>query len=211
MDVPESLAGRLYLLAYDPQRRRMTAQSELGFLVRAGALTDLLLAGHLTDEDGKPAARTHTPLADPLPDAVLRQISQSRPRPWRHWVDKGARQAVRDVRDQLAADGWIRLESRRVLGIFPVTRVTVRDTRVVKRLAGTVSATLRGGQPVSRLDPADAALVALAAAAELKVVLPRKRRRANKRRIDELSAHAGPVPRALHKAVQGARAAAAAT
>jgi hypothetical protein len=208
MDVPESLPGRLYLLAYDTRRGRMTGRSELGFIMRAGALADLLLAGHLTDEGGKPRAANSAPLPDPLLEAVLRQVAGSRRRSWRHWVNKGARQAPRGVRDQLAADGWLRLEPRRVLGLFPTTSVTVRDTRVVKRLAATVSSALRGGQPVARLDPRDAALVALAAAGELKVVLPRALRRANKQRIIELGEIAGPVPRALTKAIQGARAAA---
>jgi hypothetical protein len=209
MDAPESLPGRLYLLAYDTGGQRMTARSELGFLMRAGALTDLLLTGHLTNEGGKARAEAPTPLADPLLDAVLRQIAESRPRSWQRWVNKDTRQADRAVRDQLAAGGWIRLEQRRVLGLFPSTKVTVRDTRVVKRLASTVSSTLRGGQPISRLDPRDAALVALAAAGELKVVLPRALRRANKRRIEELGEIAAPVPRALTKAIQSARAAAA--
>jgi hypothetical protein len=206
MDVPESLAGRLYLLAYDLRRQRVTGRSELGYIMRAGALTDLLLAGHLTDEGGKPRTRTGAPLTDPLLETVRGQIEGSRPRSWQHWVNRGARQASRSVRDQLAADGWIRLEPHRVLGLFPTTRVTVRDTRVVKRLAGTVSATLRAGRPPSRLDPADAVLVALAAVGELNVVLPRAKRRANKRRIDELSTYAGPVPRALQKAIKSARA-----
>jgi hypothetical protein len=209
MDVPESLAGRLYLLAYDTRRQRMTARSELGFLMRAGALTDLLMAGHLTNEGGKPHAVSTGPLPDPLMDAVLRQIAGSRPRSWQHWVNKGARQAVWAVRDQLAADGWIRLEQRRVLGLFPSTKVTVRDTRVVKRLASTVSSTLRGGQPAARLDPRDAALVALAATGELKVVLPRALRRTHKRRITELGEIAQPVLQALKKAITNARAAAA--
>ncbi|MGI8336121.1 GOLPH3/VPS74 family protein [Actinomadura scrupuli] len=209
MDVPESLPARLYLLAYDTERGRLTGRSELGYIMRAGALADLLLAGHLTDVGGKPRAGDAAALADPLLADVLRQIAGSRPRYWRHWVAKGGRQAAASVRDRLAAGGWIRLEQRRVLRIFPVTSVTVRDPRVVKRLADTVSSALRGGRPVSRLDPLDAALVALAAAGEIRTVMPRSVRRANKRRIAELSEAAGPVPRALSKAIQGARAAAA--
>jgi hypothetical protein len=209
VDVPDSLPGRLYLLAYDTERGRLTCRSELGYIMRAGALADLLLAGHLTDEGGRPRAGDPAGLTDPLLAEVLGQIAASRPRHWRHWVAKRDRQAVQSVRDRLAADGWIRLERRRVLGIFPATSVTVRDSRAVKRLAGTVSSALRGGRPVSRLDPRDATLAALAAAGEMKPVMPRAVRRANKRRIAELSEVAAPVPRALTKAIQSARAMAA--
>jgi hypothetical protein len=72
-----------------------------------------------------------------------------------------------------------------------------------------VSSTLRGGQPAARLDPRDAALVALAATGELKVVLPRALRRTHKRRITELGEIAQPVLQALKKAITNARAAAA--
>jgi hypothetical protein len=207
MDAPESLPGRLYLLAYDTGGQRMTARSELGFVLRAGALTDLMLTGHLTDEGGRARATTAEGPGDPLLDAVLQQIAGSRPRSWQHWVNRQARRFPRQVRDQLAAQGHVRLDPHRVLGLFPSTRVSVRDTRVVKRLATTVSATLRNGRPVSALDPRDAALVALAAAGELKVVLPRPVRRAGKRRIEELSTVTGPVPRALRKAIAAAHAA----
>jgi hypothetical protein len=206
MDLPAFLPGRLYLLAYDTRRQRMTARSELGFVLRAGALTDLMLTGHLTDEGGRARAMTAEYPGDPLLDAVLQQIAGSRPRSWQHWVSTGARRFPRQVRDQLAAQGHVRLDPHRVLGLFPSTKVSVRDTRVVKRLAATVSATLRNGRPVSTLPPRDAALVALAAAGELQVVLPRPVRRAGKQRIEELSTVTGPVPRALRKAIAAARA-----
>ena len=43
MQLPESLPARLFLLAVDPTRRRLANGSYLGFLLRAGALTDLEL------------------------------------------------------------------------------------------------------------------------------------------------------------------------
>lgn len=37
---PESLAARLFILAYDPQRGRLTARSKLGKVLRAAVLVD---------------------------------------------------------------------------------------------------------------------------------------------------------------------------
>jgi hypothetical protein len=208
MEPPASLPGQLYLLAYDLRRGRVTARMQLGYLIRAGALTELLLDGHIADADRGPRAVSET-VADPVLDAVLRQIVASRRRSWKHWVGKGTRRAARGVRDQLESGGWIRVERRRLLGLIPVAKVTVRDPRVVRRLASRVSSTLRGGVPISRVDRRDAALVALAAEGGLKIILPRTLRRTHKRRIAELSDLVAPIPGALHKAIQEAQAAAA--
>ncbi len=51
--LPESLPARLYLLAYDTEKNRMTAGSQLGLVLRAAALADLYLTERLTDEAGK--------------------------------------------------------------------------------------------------------------------------------------------------------------
>ena len=48
---PESLPAQLYLLAYDPRRERLTARTQLGYLMRAAALTDLRLGGHIADQE----------------------------------------------------------------------------------------------------------------------------------------------------------------
>lgn len=207
MEPPASLPAQLYLIAYDLRRGRMTSRLQLGYLMRAGALTELLLAGHIADATGGPRAVTAA-VSDPVLDVVLQQIAASRARTWKHWVGKGTRQAVRDVRDQLESGRWIRVERRRVLGLFPVAKVTVRDPRVVRRLASRVSDTLRGRVPISRVDRRDAALAALAAKGELKIILPRALRRTHKGRIAELSDLVAPVPGALHKALQEAYAAA---
>lgn len=207
VDVPESLPQMLYLLAYDPRRERMTARFELGFVLRAAALTELQLAGLITEEDGKPRVQRPAALGDPFLNDLLQQIAESRPHRWQRWVTRDARKAPRIVRDSLAAAEVVRLEPYRVLGLFPATRVVVQDPRVVERLAGRVSATLDGMRPLSRTDPRDAAMVALAAAGEFRTVLPRARRREHRQRLAELSEAAGPIPKALTRAIRQARSA----
>ncbi|MFC4590411.1 GOLPH3/VPS74 family protein [Sphaerisporangium corydalis] len=206
--MPESLYERIYLLAYDTERGQMAERWHLDLLIRAAVLAELMIQGHLADATGGPVVRTPA-LSDPLLDGVLQQIAHSRRRSWQHWVSKGSRATVRGVRERLESGGWIRVEHGRFLGVLPTTKVSVRDTRVVKGLVSTASTALRGGQPAARLDPRDAALAALAATVRLRTVRPRAQWRAVRGRSDELSEVVAPVPRALRKAIQAAAAAAA--
>ncbi|XRQ13810.1 GOLPH3/VPS74 family protein [Actinomadura welshii] len=204
--VPEALPERMFLLAYDLRKRKMTkGGTELGYLLRAAALTELYLDGRLTEERRRPVPGT--PGDDPY--GVLAQIAESRPRSWRHWVRKDAAGMVSRVRDDLARDGWIRVRYRRRLGLFPVHEVTVKDPRVAKSLWGGASSALRG-RPVAHVNSYDAAAVALAAAGELDTVLPRPDRRRHKRRIAELTARTGPAAVAVRKVISNEQAAAAA-
>lgn len=201
MELPESLPARLYLLAYDKRRQRLTARTQLGYVLRAAALADLELRGDLADEDGKVRVVADRRVDDPVLDAVLQEIAGSRPRTWGHWVRAGQRATKRAVRDQLDAGRWIRVEPRRVLGLFPAATVTLRDPRALSRLTLTAARTLHGGRPAERLDRRDATLVALAAAGELPV-LSRRQRREQRRRITRLTERSGSAAPALHKVVQ---------
>jgi len=205
VEVPESLPARMYLLAYDLRKRRMTCGgTRLGYVLRAAALTELYLDGRLGEERRRPVPGT--PGDDPY--GVLAQIAASRPRSWRHWVCKDARALVSTVRDELVRDGWIRVREQRVLGLFPRQEVTVKDPRVVKVLWGGASSALRG-RPVAHVNSYDAAAVALAAAGELSSVLPASDRRRHRRRIEELTARSGPAAPAVRTLIRQLNAAAA--
>jgi hypothetical protein len=91
--IPESLPGRVYLLAYDPTRRRLTSRGELGVVVRAAVLTELFLGGRLSVVKGSASV-------EGMPTGtVLTEIERSRPRTWSYWVNRGDRAAARAVRD----------------------------------------------------------------------------------------------------------------
>ncbi|MEV0901102.1 GPP34 family phosphoprotein [Actinoplanes sp. NPDC049802] len=203
MHVPGSLPQCVYLLAHDPGKGRVRWGTELGLMLRAAALADLFASGHLTDERGRAVAvEGRRPCDDPVLEALRQEVAGSRPRRWQHWIGHRQRAMVKAVRAQLGGDGWVRLQPYRILGLFPATRVTIRDPRVRKALLGRVGDALR--KPVGRVDPADAALVAVIAGGGLGLVLDRKARRAHKRRIKELTELSGPVGAALRAAIREA-------
>jgi hypothetical protein len=208
VETTESLPARVYLSAYDPTRNRLTGRSVLGVLMRAAALTELLHAGRLRDVNGRPEVQG-SPEGPSGP--LLAEIGASRPRPWGHWIGRGEKAMWREVQDGLVAARLIRLEPYRVLGIFRATRVTVLDPMVVPRLHEAMSRILHDPGPPERVEPRDAALVALAAAGGLRTAFDRRTAREHKARIAGLSTVAGPAVPAVRKVIQARQAAAAAS
>ncbi|MGA4992373.1 GPP34 family phosphoprotein [Nonomuraea bangladeshensis] len=206
MKQSESLTRSAFLLAFDLRKDRLTERGALGYLLRAAALAELLLAGNLADESGKARALT-APAVEPgsLPAAVWEQIANSPPRSWRRWVQKDPGKAVGVVRDELAAARLISVERRRVL-LFSVERITPRKAYVSRRLIERVGGAIRGGRPVGRLDDDVRVLAALATAARLSTVVA-SRRETRSDRIQQLSAPVEPIATALRKSVEAARAA----
>lgn len=203
----ESLTRSAFLLAFDLRKQKLTQRDELGYLLRAATLAELLLAGNLADESGRARALT-APAAEPgsLRAVVWEQIANSPPRSWGRWVRKDHGKAVRVVRDELAADRVISVERRRIL-LFPIERITPRKPYLTRRLAERVGRAIRGGHPVGRLDEDVRVLAALATAARLGTVAPSWREmRLRRDRIQQLSAPVEPIATALRKSVDAARA-----
>lgn len=203
MSLPESLPARMYLLAYDTGKNRLTARTQLGLVLRAAALADLYLAERLTDERGRPRAVPGRPMGDPVLDGLLDQIAGRRPRSWHRWIGSQERGTIRAVRDQLEAGRCITVRRR----ILRSARIELRDPRAVRQYADQVRAALRA--PAARAEPRTAAALALAARGEVPTVVSRRERREHRRRLDELAVYTGPVADALRKALRSKRAAAA--
>ncbi|MBF8190665.1 GPP34 family phosphoprotein [Nonomuraea sp. K274] len=199
----ESLPASAFLLAFDLRKERLANRGELGFLLRAAALAELMLAGVLADESGKARAVAEPADPGPLQAAVWEQITNSPPRSWRHWIRKDNAGAVRVVRDELAAARLVRVERRRIL-LFPVERITLRRPYVSRRLAERVGRAIRGGRPVARLEPDVRVLAALAGSARLRTVAPGREARHHADRIEQLAAPVEPVATALRKTVEAA-------
>jgi hypothetical protein len=204
MNLPESLPARMYLLAYDTEKNRMTSRSQLGLVLRAAALADLYLSERLADDRGKARVADPRPTGDPLLDDLMGQIAAAnRPRSWHRWIGRQEHGAVRTVREQLEAARCLKVEHRAILP----DRVELRDRHTVKQYADEVRAALR--KPAARAEPRTAAVLALAARGEIKTVLSRHDRREYRERLDELAVYTGPVADELRKALRSKRASAA--
>jgi hypothetical protein len=148
--------------------------------------------------------------ADPVLAAVLEDIKASAPKKWRHWVDRRRGAIVREVRDELEKARLIKVERRRRFLVFPVERITVRQPLVRRQLLQAATDTLRPARLVTRIDLRDAALVVLAATADLRLVISKEQRQHHKDRLAQLAVRIGPVVPALKKSIQASAAAASA-
>ncbi|SMQ20440.1 Golgi phosphoprotein 3 (GPP34) [Streptomyces sp. Ag82_O1-12] len=165
---PLTLSARLCLLAWDAAGPAAGATAHRPAPVRAGALVELARRGLLTDEDGiATPVDLDASAGDAVLDGLLELVRESRPHPWRTWVTLRARVTFDAVREQLVADGFLRAEKRRVLGVFPTVEYALERVAVVEALREETRQILHGALPVARISERDAALAVLTAAADL--------------------------------------------
>ncbi|MEU2895788.1 GOLPH3/VPS74 family protein [Streptomyces sp. NPDC001273] len=159
---PLSLPARLCLLGWD------TDPGRLAPLVRSGALAELARRGLLTDDDG-----IVTPLdldsrtGDPVLDGLLELVSESLPHRWRPWVTLHARHTLDAVREQMVAEGILRAEKHRVLGVFPSVEHVLADTARADALHREARSILAGSVPAESVPEPTATALSLATAAGL--------------------------------------------
>ncbi|WP_330263260.1 GOLPH3/VPS74 family protein [Streptomyces griseorubiginosus] len=202
-----SLPARLYLLAWDTSKSEVTGAAQVPQLVRAGALAELAQRGLLLDEDGiATPVDMDASTGDPVLDGLLELVRESRPHRWRAWVTLHARVTLDAVREQLTAGGYLRARKKRALGLFPTVDHELARPAVAEALQEEARRILRG--PTADLPDRDAALGALAAAAELRTLLPRKDR--HDTHTEQLIEHSGPASPVLRKIVHEVRGAATA-
>ncbi|MFJ8591460.1 GPP34 family phosphoprotein [Streptomyces sp. NPDC093598] len=185
---PLTLPARLCLLAWDAAGPAARGTAHRPDLVRAGALVELAQHGLLTDEDGiATPVDLDASAGDAVLDGLLELVRESCPHPWRTWVTLRARVTFDAVREQLVAEGYLRAEKRRVLGVFPSVEYALERLAVVEALREETREILRGR--VAEVSERDAAVAALAAAAGL--LLPDQEVRVHERRVEDLLARAG--------------------
>ncbi|MEU3346146.1 GPP34 family phosphoprotein [Streptomyces sp. NPDC006700] len=203
-----SLPARLYLLAWDTGRMRITGTAQPHHPVRAGALTELAQRGLLVDDDGIAVpAGLDASTGDPVLDGLLELVQESRPRRWRTWVTLHARTTLDAVREQLAAEGYLRAERRRVLGVLPSVDYALERVAAVDALREEARRVLEGPLPAAEVPERDAAVVALAAAAGLRTLLSAEDRGRRMARVEELTDRAGAAAPALRRVVREVNAA----
>jgi hypothetical protein len=197
-----SLPARLYLLATDTHGTELTGAARLPHLVRAGALTELAQRGLLVDEDGiATPADLDSLTGDTVLDGLLELVRESRPHRWRTWVTLHARVTFDAVREQLTAEGYLRAEKKRVLGVFPSVEHVLARGAVVEALQAQARQLLEGPMPLAEVSDRDAAVIALAAAAELHTVLPDEDHNRHNARVEALTERSGATTPALRKIV----------
>ncbi|CAL9286379.1 MULTISPECIES: GOLPH3/VPS74 family protein [Streptomyces] len=199
---PLSPPARLCLLAWDTARPGAIAR--LSALVRAGALVELARGGLLTDEDGiATPVDLDAAAGDAVLDGLLELVRESCPHPWRTWVTLRARVTLDAVREQLVAEGWLRAEKKRVLGVFPSVEYALERVAAVDALREETRQVLLGPSPVTEVGGRDAAVAALAAAADLFG----EDFGALEQRVEELTERAGAASPGVARIVRDVRAA----
>ncbi|MGW0985953.1 GOLPH3/VPS74 family protein [Streptomyces sp. NPDC002486] len=176
---PLSVPARLSLLTWDTGRPATGGTAPRTGLVRAGALVELARRGLLTDVDGiATPVDLDASAGDPVLDGLLDLVRESCPHPWHTWVTLRARVTSDAVREQLVADGYVRAEKRRVLGVFPSVEYALERVVVVETLREETRQVLQephegtgqvpsGPLPAAGVSGRDAAVAVLAAAAHL--------------------------------------------
>ncbi|MFI6938286.1 GPP34 family phosphoprotein [Streptomyces sp. NPDC050418] len=187
-----SLPVQLYLLAYDTTQLRLTGTLQLPYLVRAGALTELVQQGNLVDRDGTARVVEDARTGDPVLDGVLDLIGASRPRSWRAWAAMRTGHTLAAVRGQLAQGGYLRTARRRSLGVFPYTEYALDRADFVDSLRAELLGALRGRSPLDEVSRRDATLIALCAAAGLRTLAPARDHRERLTRLAERSGAGAP-------------------
>lgn len=201
-----SLPARLCLLAWDPARSTAADSGRVHHLVRAGALTELARRGLLTDDEGiATPADLDSRTGDPVLDGLLELVRESMPRRWRTWVRLYARVTYDAVREQLVAEGYVRAEKRRVLGVFPSVDHVLARAAVARALREEARQVVQGPRPAGEVSERDAAMAVLAAAAGLGVPEGWGSGARGRDRIAELTARCGSAAPGMRKIVSELR------
>ncbi|MGW6398393.1 GOLPH3/VPS74 family protein [Streptomyces sp. NPDC055134] len=205
-----SLPARLLLLGFDTEKGRVSGAPDIELAVRAAALVELARRRIVSDVDGVVTPVFDARTGDPVLDELMELAEESRPRTWRAWIGYRARATLDTVRRQLASEGYLSAERKRVFGLFPVTRYGLERAGYVEVLRAEVLGALEGAEPVGQVDEDDAVLAVLAATGKLRRLIPGKARRTHKDRLDHLTARAGEISPELRQSLGDIRAALAA-
>ncbi|WP_217253761.1 GPP34 family phosphoprotein [Streptomyces sp. AC602_WCS936] len=203
-----SLPARLCLLAWDPTRPGATDTARAHHLVRAGALTELARRGLLTDDEGiATPVDLDSRTGDAVLDGLLELVRESVPHRWRTWVRRYARVTFDAAREQLVAEGYLRAEKKRVLGVFPSVEYVLARVAAARTLSARTRSVLEGAVPAGEVPERDAVVAVLAAAAEPRALGPAATGAGREARIAELTergAASAPGLREILLEVRGA-------
>jgi hypothetical protein len=157
--VPSTLHGQLFLLAFDPKQGRFDGYDVtlFGYALRAAMLADLYLAGYLVERDGRAVPGRAASPDNLVLRATFAQVGVHNRTTWAQLVAGNAHEATSAVREQLLTEGWLRA-GRGAVRAVPVANLEPYDPCRVGALADSVTGALRDA--IAGL-PADSWLLAL--------------------------------------------------
>ena len=175
MELPRTMHGQLYLLAYCRKCRRFEYGSDdpwairwrFGFALESAMLADLYLAGYLDDQEGRARRVSYSSHGDQVLDAT---VNKAPGRLWSEVITVEGREARNVVREQLETEGWISGKERRTFGFLPRSRQAVHDVDMVEMLAARVTEALVNALADRPADPRSLAVGLIAVEAHLPVV-----------------------------------------
>lgn len=187
--MPTSLSHHAYLVCFDTDRGVLDSASVMarGPLLRAAAIAELRLEGHLVDRDGRAVHTGAAPPSDPFLAAVLARVD--RPRRWFGLVEHRWHEAEAVVRSRLATEGALVVTRRRLLGLIPTRDVTPTDPDGIRALQARVRDAVTGGHDPAEVPLEDAVLAVLCLdEADVRTVLRPRERRAHAPALRALTA-----------------------
>ena len=204
MDV-ETLGADLVLLAVQPDGRVVGGGHRLAFSLMGSELVRLAVGGKVDIADGRIVVRDAAPTGDAQLDQALQSLVRApRPPAAKAWVGSPRRGILSAYLAGLSAAGVLRKESRKALGLFPVTRWQITDPARAAEVRARLDAIARSAGPV---EPGQAALGGLARAAGLSAALyPGKANSDARARLKQIAEEkvpgAGPAGTAVADAVR---------
>jgi hypothetical protein len=207
------LAEDLLLLCWDDSRGRPggTQQRSLAAGLCGALLFDAVGAGVVVVE-GRRVRPTGSPAGDPLLAALVAEVGAGRRPPQLRSVFEGeaASGLPTAAMQRLAERGVFRLETRRILGIFPSPRFWVDQADEVDAVRGAVTAVLTGQHHPAGVAGRTLLLAALARPTRaIALLVPRPQRRGARRvaaalgRGDGLPSAVGALDVGTVRAVMG--------
>jgi hypothetical protein len=201
VDLPQTLHGQLYLLAFDRDQHRFDGDNLwlFGLALRAAMMTDLYLTGYLEDKGGKAHRLSDVRPDDPVLCAAFEQIHGI---DWAQLIAENQSKAPHVVRDQLQATGWLHVQRRRMLGLIPSTRVALYDKDMVSGLAHRVTEALRNAIDGRPADPRPLAVGLLGVLGQMPTVFSFEECARHRQELRELTLAAIAPIVGLHEAIQ---------
>ena len=169
--VPATLHGQLFLLAFDPKSRRFDGYDTtlFGFALRAAMLTDLHLRGFLMERAGWAVPAKAASPDNPILRAAFAQVGVHNRATWAQLVAGNEHEAISAVREQLVNEGWLRTRPHNGSAVSDAYLEPYDESRV-GALAAEVSGALREAIAGFTAEPWSLACGLLAVMAELPVM-----------------------------------------